>query len=363
MLYPYKMTPVFKDYIWGGHNLKRLGKPALKGRVAESWELSAIPGSETKIANGVLKNRSIVDVIKKYGRKKILGDKFTTASMNKGFPLLLKFIDANDRLSIQVHPDNEYAKEIENSLGKTEMWYVIDAKSRATVIHGFAETCKNPVKIRDSILKGKHDGLYREIQVKKGDVVFVPAGTVHALNEGLVVAEIQQNSDLTYRLYDYGRTDSQGNKRPLHINKALDVLSFDNSRALYKGITIHWDNGIESKYLAINEYFCVKEIKSKGGFIELNSKGMFSVFMFLDGEAKIKYSGGKIKVYAMETVFIPAYMGKYMVYGSFLALHIYVPDSALKVYDSLREKGISHEEIIKNAAGAETLKFPLEVVI
>lgn len=117
MLYPYKMTPVYKDYIWGGHNLKRLGKPVVEGRVAESWELSAIPGSETKISNGVLQGQSIVDVIKKYGRKKILGDKFAAAPMNTGFPLLLKFIDANDRLSIQVHPDNEYAKEHEHGVG------------------------------------------------------------------------------------------------------------------------------------------------------------------------------------------------------------------------------------------------------
>jgi len=193
-------------------------------------ELSAIPGSETKISNGVLQGQSIVDVIKKYGRKKILGDKFAAAPMNTGFPLLLKFIDANDRLSIQVHPDNEYAKEHEHGVGKTEMWYIVDAKSGATVIHGFAESCQSPVKIRESILKGEHSGLYREIQVKKGDVVFVPAGTVHALNDGLVVAEIQQNSDLTYRIFDYDRTDSYGNKRPLHVNKALDVLSFQNSK-------------------------------------------------------------------------------------------------------------------------------------
>jgi len=357
------MTPVYKDYIWGGHNLKRLGKPVVEGRVAESWELSAIPGSETKISNGVLQGQSIVDVIKKYGRKKILGDKFAAAPMNTGFPLLLKFIDANDRLSIQVHPDNEYAKEHEHGVGKTEMWYIVDAKSGATVIHGFAESCQSPVKIRESILKGEHSGLYREIQVKKGDVVFVPAGTVHALNDGLVVAEIQQNSDLTYRIFDYDRTDSYGNKRPLHVNKALDVLSFQNSKALYKGITVYRDNGIETKYLAISEYFCVKEIKSEGGTLELNPKGTFSAFMFLDGEAQIIYDEEKLKISAMETVFIPAYMGKYKIRGSFLALHVYVADSALKVYDSLRNKGFSHEEIIENAAGAENLKFPLRVVI
>jgi len=357
------MTPVYKDYIWGGHSLKRLGKPVFSGRVAESWELSAIPQSETKIANGVLKDQSIVDVIKKYGRKKILGDKFAISPMNTGFPLLLKFIDANDRLSIQVHPGDEYAKEHENNSGKTEMWYVIDAKSGATVIHGFSEACKNPIKIRESILKGKHDGLYREIRVKKGDVVFVPAGTVHALNDGLVVAEIQQNSDITYRLFDYDRTDSKGNKRPLHVHKALDVLSFKNSKALYKGLTVYCKNGIEAKYLAISEYFCVKEIKSGGCFLELNSKGLFSAFMFLDGEAEIIYNAEKIKIHAMETVFIPAYMGKYTIGGFFSALHIYVPDCALKVYYSLRDRGFSHEEIIENAAGAESLNFPLKAVL
>ncbi|HHX24103.1 MAG TPA: class I mannose-6-phosphate isomerase [Thermoanaerobacterales bacterium] len=356
MLYPYKMMPVYKEYIWGGHNLKKLGKSVPEGRLAESWELSGIPGSESKIANGPLKGHTLTDVLRKYG-KLVLGDK-----IKAGLPILLKFIDANNNLSIQVHPDDEYAEKNENGkMGKTEMWYVIDAKPDAAVIHGFTEYIGKE-KIRQAILKGKHGGLYKEVKVKKGDMVFVPAGTVHALNDGLVVAEIQQSSDLTYRLFDYDRTDADGKKRPLHIDKALDVLDYDSRKALYDGLTVYYDE-IKAKYLALSQYFCVRQIDSKGVPVELMADGSFSAFMFIDGEAEIISDMEKVHVGVLETVFIPAYMGSYKIDGEFTALQIFIPDSVRDVYSSLMEEGFSNEEIINRVAGAGSIYAPLKTAV
>lgn len=361
MLYPYKMIPVYKDYIWGGHNLRKLGKPIPEGRAAESWELSGISGSETKIANGPLKGQALTDVIRRYG-KLVLGDKFASDKINSGLPVLLKFIDANDNLSIQVHPNDEYAVEYEHGkMGKTEMWYILDAKPDASVIHGFSESYDTD-RIHDSILRNKHGGLYREIKVKKGDVVFVPAGTVHALNDGLVVAEIQQHSDLTYRMFDYDRTDAAGKKRPLHINKALDVLDYDNHKALYKGLEVCYDK-IRTKYLALSEYFCVRQIEGRGVPIELIADGTFSAFMFISGEAEIICDMEKVCTRAMETVFIPAYMGSYKIDGVFYALQVFVPDSVMDIYTSLMEEGFSNELIFNSIAGAESLCIPLKTAV
>jgi len=352
------MMPIYKDYLWGGHNLRRLGKPAPEGQVAESWELSTISGSESKIANGPLKGESLTEVIKRYG-KLVLGEKFASDKINAALPILLKFIDANDRISIQVHPDDEYALEHENGkMGKTEMWYVIDAEPDATVIHGFVENYDKE-KIRQAILEEKHEGLYREFKVKKGDVIFIPAGTVHALNGGVVIAEIQQHSDLTYRLFDYNRTDAAGKKRHLHIDKALDVLSYNNSKALFQGISMPCDKA-SIKYLAIIDYFCVKHIESKGMPIDMTASGSFTAFMFIQGEAEIISNNEKVHANSLETVFIPAFMGNYKLDGNFSALQIFIPNSVNEEYKFLIEKGISNKDIVNGIAGAESLYSTLK---
>ncbi|EKQ55433.1 MULTISPECIES: type I phosphomannose isomerase catalytic subunit [unclassified Clostridium] len=361
MLYPYKMKPVYKDYIWGGHNLKKMGKHMLESRVAESWELSAIPGSESEIVNGVLKGQKLTNVIEKYGSL-VLGEKFTTIVSKNLLPVLLKLIDANKPLSVQVHPDDKYAIKNENGkIGKTEMWYIIDAKPSATVIHGFSEGFdKN--KINDSILNHKHEGLYREVPVKKGDVVFVPAGTVHALKDGLVIAEVQQHSDLTYRLYDYDRIDSNGNKRPLHTNKALEVLNFKNNKPLYSGLSIRNDK-LKSTYLAISEHFCVRLIEGIGTPVELMANGEFSALMFISGEGEIIWGNEKVPVAALETVLIPAYLGSYKIEGTFSALQVFIPESLPNLYASLRKEGFSNEQIINNIAGVENIYVPLKMAV
>ncbi len=364
MLYPFKMTPAFKDYIWGGQNLKRLGKSVPDRRVAESWELSDMPGCESRISNGPLTGLNLSEVIGRYG-KLILGEKISydnranTGKEGTGLPVLLKFIDANDKLSVQVHPNDEYASAHENGKpGKTELWYILEAKAGASVIHGFAEGYGKE-RILKAITQDRHEGMYRKVKVKKGDVVFVPAGTVHGLNAGLVVAEIQQPSDLTYRLYDYDRTDSAGNKRPLHVSKALDVLEYRNRRALYPGLKISGDK-IGMKYLAMSKYFCVKQIDGRGIPVVLNADGMFTAFMFIKGEAEIVSDIDKVHVCALETVFIPAYMGRYEITGNFSALHVFVPESLTDEYRALVKAGFTDEDIINNIAGAENYYMQLK---
>ncbi len=358
MLYPLKMTPVFKDCIWGGQNLRRLGKSAPDGRVAESWELSVLPGSESTIANGPLKGQNLADVTRKYGIH-LLGRKFALNLMNSGFPILLKYIDANDRLSIQVHPDDDYASAHENGkMGKTEMWYILDAKPGASVVHGFAEGCGRD-KIYKAVLESKHEGLYRKVTVKKGDTVFVAPGTVHALNDGLIVAEIQQHSDLTYRLYDYDRTDAAGEKRPLHVKKALDVLDCKNRRALYHGLTVN-DDKIHTTYIALSEYFCVKKHEGSGVPVKLTADGVFSALMFIEGEAEIRSGSHTVHVRGLETVLIPAYLGRYEIIGAFTVLQVFVPESVADEYRSLIKLGFSNEDIMDNIAGAEGFSSQLK---
>jgi len=360
MLYPYKMTPSCKDRVWGGHNLKRLGKVVPEDRIAETWELSAMLGSESRIANGVLKGRRFTEVIEKFGGV-VLGKRFALKGQ-KRLPVMLKFIDANDRLSIQVHPDDEYAMEHENGKsGKTEMWYIVDAKPSATIIHGFCQNYSND-KIREAVLKCKYKGLYREVPVKKGDVVYVPAGTVHALNDGIVVAEIQQHSDLTYRLFDYDRKDSEGRKRPLHLKKALDVLDFRSYKPLYKGIPIYYDK-IKTRILAVSKYFCVRLIEGRDVPVELVADGSFSAFMFIEGEARIVSDTETVPAGALETVFIPAYLGSYKIEGVFSALQIFVPDSVMDIYACLMEEGFSQDEIIQNVAGFEDPSMTIKIAV
>jgi len=361
MLYPLKTVPVYKNYLWGGNNLKKLGKSVPEEPVAESWELSAMPGNENRIANGPLKGENLAELIEKYG-KLITGDKTAHNSPDAGLPVLLKFIDANDRLSIQVHPDDEYARKHENGKsGKTEMWYVLDAKPGSTVVHGFREGLEQK-QIKGFIKERKYKDLFREVTVEKGDVIFVQAGTVHALNGGLVVAEIQQPSDLTYRIYDYDRVDAAGKQRPLHIEKALDVLDYRTYKAVYRGLAIR-DDKFAGKYLALNRNFCVRQIESAGDPIELVADGTLSAWMILSGEAEVSSKIERVCAKALETVLIPAFLGRYRMEGKFSALQIFPAENVINEYYSLLDQGYSSDEVAQSVAGAEHLCSTFQIAV
>ena len=225
MFYPIKFKALYKDYVWGGRNLPRIGKEIPEeGKVAESWELSCHKNGTSVIANGIFEGTELTGLIEKYGRQ-VIGTALDEKHVKK-FPLLIKFIDANDRLSVQVHPTDEYAFVHENGeLGKNEMWYIISAEPGATLVAGVKEGVTKEIFAK-AIEEGKVEECLNSIAVKEGDIINIPAGLVHAIGKGIILAEVQQNSDTTYRVYDYGRLGADGKPRELHVEKSLETIDF-----------------------------------------------------------------------------------------------------------------------------------------
>ena len=222
MYYPIKFKPVYKDYIWGGRYFEKFDRELPKGILAESWELSSHKNGVSIVSNGDLEGKTLSEIIKA-DAKNILGTKFPI-NCDK-MPLLIKFIDANDSLSVQVHPDDNYAAVYEGGLGKNEIWYIMDARPGAKLVEGLKAGVTKEIFAK-AIKENRIKECLLEVEVKQGDVVNIPAGLVHAIGAGLVIAEIQQTSDITYRVFDYNRVNSKGVGRLLHLKKALDVINF-----------------------------------------------------------------------------------------------------------------------------------------
>lgn len=351
MFYPIKFNPVFKDYLWGGRELAKLGKDIPEGIVAESWELSCHPDGISAIANGEFSGMALTDFINKHG-KRVIGNEFSEEQIKK-FPLLIKFIDANDRLSVQVHPNDEYANTHENGeFGKNEMWYIISSKPGAKLILG-AKAGVTKEAFAAAVKDNKIAECLNEVEVFPGDILNIPSGLLHAIGEGIVLAEIQQNSNTTYRVYDYDRIDKQGNKRPLHIDKALEVIDFKlpKGKAKADGLEVKLDSASKKSYKIANKYFSVElyDIKSE---IKENADGSkFFIYVFVDGDGKISYNDGEISVHKGETVLIPAELGKYSISGNFKALKTYVPNIEEDVIKPLKNEGYTEEEINKKIEG------------
>jgi mannose-6-phosphate isomerase len=225
--YPLQFTPILKERIWGGTKLKsELDKPITSETVGESWEISTVDDNISVVTNGILAGKSLLDLIDS-SPESILGFE-VYKKFGKQFPLLFKYLDARQDLSIQVHPNDELAKKRHNSFGKTEMWYIMQADENARIIVGFKEESNANTYIEN--LKNKTLlSILDDIKVKTGDVFFLETGTVHAIGAGLVVAEIQQTSDITYRIYDFDRVDAQGNERELHVDLALDAINYNKT--------------------------------------------------------------------------------------------------------------------------------------
>ena len=229
---PFMLKPAAKDYLWGGQRLnEEFEKNIDMTPLAETWECSTHPDGPSTVVSGKYKGQSLIDVIKNYPG--FLGEHPIAVQKSNGnppdLPILIKFIDAKKDLSVQVHPSDEYAKQNENGqLGKTEMWYVLDATKDASLVYGL-QFPVNEEKMRKSIQLGTLEKYLQKVEVKKDDVFFIEAGTIHAIGAGALIAEIQENSNLTYRLYDYDRVDTYGNKRLLHVDKALAVSNMESS--------------------------------------------------------------------------------------------------------------------------------------
>ncbi len=298
----YKMNPVFKNYLWGGKKLEeKYGKKSPYEFTAESWEIASHKNGETTVLGGTDDALTVTELINKY-RERLLGDKVYTKNYSK-FPLLIKFIDARDNLSVQVHPDDIQAARLEKGeLGKTEMWYVLDADKGAGLLYGLKKTIT-----REEFCKAVKNNTFLEymnfVPCKKGDCFFIPAGMLHAIGKGLLIAEIQQNSDTTYRVYDYDRRDAEGNSRELHIEKAAEVATLSATEI------VDYDSKIEN--IVKCNYFTT-EIMNVNGTNTINvSNDRFEILIVCEGEVKIngiKYKGG-------DTLLIPAYIGKIEIIG------------------------------------------------
>jgi mannose-6-phosphate isomerase len=303
MLYPIKFKPILKEKIWGGNRLnKSLGKgDAENTNLGESWEISCLQDDLSVVQNGFLEGNNIREIIEIY-----MGDLVGEGVYEKfgdEFPLLVKFIDATEDLSIQVHPNNELAMDRHNAYGKTEMWYVIEADENSKLVSGFKKKI-SPEDFVASIELGNVEEYLNYEPVNKGDVFFIPAGRVHAIGSGILLAEIQQTSDVTYRIYDYNRKDKNGETRDLHIDFALDTIDFNvekTYRTNYKAIPNMESRLIHCEHFNTNILDFDLEISKDYNFID-----SFVIYICLEGNFEIKYYNQSIEIIKGETILIPA---------------------------------------------------------
>jgi mannose-6-phosphate isomerase len=351
MLYPLKFNPVYKDYIWGGRNLEKIGKQLPEGKVAESWEISSHPDGISTVFNGEYKGMTLSSLIARHGSE-LTG--YAVHRDSPGiFPLLVKFIDANDNLSVQVHPDDYYARIHEDGIyGKNEMWYILSAEPGAKVIYDVILGTTRE-KFAQAVRNNKIEKYLNQIEVFAGDVINIPAGLIHSIGKGILLVEIQQNSNTTYRVYDYNRVDKSGMKRPLHVEKALEVINFNNSerKAKYPGLKVQISSDCSKKHLIANKYFSVELYEIGGALYESTDGSTFLIYVFVEGAGTVRYGSGHIEVRAGEAILIPAFLGNFTIEGRLKALKSYVPDIELNVVKPLVRAGYSMQDIYENIGG------------
>ena len=303
MLYPLKFKPILKQTIWGGDKLAyKSNDPKVKESIGESWEISGVQDNISVVSEGALEGNSLQELTEIY-MGDLVGDKIYE-KFGIEFPLLIKYIDARDNLSIQVHPDDATAKARHNAYGKTEMWYLVGADRDAELIMGFNKDTDN-----SEYLTALHNHtlpvLLNTEKVEKGDCFFIPAGTVHAICKGCYIAEIQQTSDITYRIYDYDRRDKNGNPRELHTELATDVINFCEQKQHsihYHQHENHTEELVSCNYFTTNYLKFDKEVEKD--YIELDS---FVIYMCLEGNFTLVYDVDKtVKVNKGETILVPA---------------------------------------------------------
>ena len=307
-----KLNCACKEYLWGGNKLKKNFHKKFDGEIlAETWELSCHKDGYSTIQNGTYKGRTLLEYITE--NKQRLGK---NCERFEEFPILIKFIDSKEPLSVQVHPDNRYALKKEGQYGKTEMWYVLDCDEDSYLYYGFQKPVTKE-EFKKAVEQGTLEQILNKIHVKKGDVFFIESRTIHAIGKGITIAEIQQNSNVTYRVYDYNRVGTNGKKRELHIDKALEVTNTD-----FIGKKYHFGN-----HMVSCDIFNVGVISVIGEKILLNADdSSFHSLIITDGKGKICYKGKELDIQKGDSVFVPAGIGEYTVEGSVTIIKTMIPE-------------------------------------
>lgn len=313
---PIFFNSIYKDYLWGGTKIKEYfhkDTPYLK--TAESWEIASNKNGTNQVKDGIYEGKTLEELFDdKSIRTQIFGKKCENLTR---FPILIKFIDAKANLSVQVHPDDEYAKRVENDIGKSEMWYVIDCKPNTKIICGLNDKAKNKEKLE--ILKDTNiESYFNYIDIQKNDVIYIPSGTIHAILADTLICEIQQNSDLTYRIYDWNRVDKNGKARQLHIDKAKEVIKKENNFQINhtKEEIYGIQNIIQTPYFSIDKVL----INEKNSFIGYSNPNCFIAVNVIEGMGTIN----NIKINQGDSFLIPANMGKYIFNGNLKVLMSYI---------------------------------------
>lgn len=326
MLYPIKFKPRIKERIWGGHAiLERKGKAAARlakdKLYGESWDLSSVKGDISVVANGMLKGNNLEEIIEVYMGELVGENNFERYGLE--FPLLIKYLDCNDKLSVQVHPDDALAEERHNSFGKTEAWYIADCKEGAAIYLGFKDLNITREEYISAVSESRLEELLNRVEVKKGDVFFIPAGTVHALGAGIEVVEVQQTSDVTYRIYDWDRVDASGKGRELHTALAVDAIDFEaDAEVLHKQYNL--SKGGESKVIESPYFTMVIHDVDAVKYLDRSMLDSFIVYICLSGSATISIDGGKEELTAGELVLIPAEACEVAIEGTAQLMEVYI---------------------------------------
>ncbi len=307
-MYILKLSPVFKDYLWGGTKLRdEYGFKSDLSKLAEGWMLSCHKDGENTIENGEFTGKTLTEVINL--NPDLLGE---NGKNFEYFPILIKLIDAKDDLSVQVHPDNDYAMRVEGEYGKTECWYILDCEEGAELIFGFNRTISSE-EFKEKIADNTFLETVNKVKVKKGDLFFIEAGTLHAIGKGILLAEIQQNSNTTYRVYDYGRLGTDGKPRDLHVDKAIDVTNCAPPvrSTNPEGELVECD-GYSKQLLTKCDLFNVEKISINNEFVDIADEKSFVSVLVTDGQGVIN----NIEIKKGDSLFIPANYGKFTIKGN-----------------------------------------------
>ena len=307
-----KLKPSCKDYLWGGTRLRtEFGIEYDRDPLAESWELSCHPDGPSYIVNGEYAGKTLQQYIDENG-KEILG---TDCQSFGQFPVLIKFIDAKKDLSIQVHPDNAYALKNEGQYGKTEMWYVMDAAEGASLFYGFAKEVSEE-EFEERIRNHTLTDVLNKVMIHKGDVLFIDPGTIHAIGAGSLIAEIQQNSNTTYRVYDYNRLGVDGKPRELHTEKALDVTKCEPPKNNGVMPPVVKKDGYDEKHLTSCELFSVKDVTVNKSYSSVADSNSFVSILVIDGNGSLICENETFPLCKGDSYFISADSGEFKICGN-----------------------------------------------